>query len=556
MKVSPVVRVTSRSDPSTNVAPSGISAEAGPEMVAASTSAAIEANSAMRRGCLPNLNTIPPAPMRPRLGGSGGSIGLGGAIRHHPMVSPAWYRIVATVRGHANHRARRCAAAPRHRRRHGHRQDRPVDRRSPRRCARTVCRREIISADSRQVFRGLDIGTAKAPAGGRGGDPAPRARSRRAGRRRSRWPTSFGTRAGRCPGSPSAVALAILVGGTGLYLRAVARGLDAEALPSDAEVRARIEAGLASDGLEPAVARLQDLAPRLASRIDLANPRRVARALEIAELRGDAPPPPPLGYAGPVRLARPAPRPRRPSRVDRPARARAVRRRAHRGGPGAARAVRPGAAGVLRDRLSRGVGGPRRDAHAQAQALELDVRRNVAVREAPGDLVPLRAGHRVAGRDDLAAPTGPSRSRGACWRRRERGEGAAGPRRRAVALDPAKVHAWRIERQLLGRVEGRVAGRCRPNARRRAGPGDVVRGASPSRCARSAGRGKAPATDATTGALRDRRPRPFLGDARHAPPLRRRRRPDRSPPRSGARTTGADPRGSAGSASPSPRWTP
>ncbi|HET9851912.1 MAG TPA: tRNA dimethylallyltransferase, partial [Candidatus Limnocylindrales bacterium] len=41
-------------------------------------------------------------------------------------------------------------------------------------------------------------------------------------------------------------------------------------------------------------------APRLASRIDLANPRRVARALEIAGLRGDAPPPPPLGYDEPI----------------------------------------------------------------------------------------------------------------------------------------------------------------------------------------------------------------------------------------------------------------
>jgi tRNA dimethylallyltransferase len=95
--------------------------------------------------------------------------------------------------------------------------------------------------------------------------------------------------------------LAILVGGTGLYLRAVARGLDTDALPFDADVRAAIEAGLVRDGLRAAVARLTELAPTLASRIDLANPRRVARALEIAELRGDAPPPSPLGYDGPIR---------------------------------------------------------------------------------------------------------------------------------------------------------------------------------------------------------------------------------------------------------------
>jgi tRNA dimethylallyltransferase len=158
---------------------------------------------------------------------------------------------------------------------------------------------EIISADSRQVFRGLDIGTAKASVEARAGVPhhgldlvdpdqafsvvdyVRSARESLAG---------IATRGG----------IAILVGGTGLYLRAVARGLDAEALPFDAEVRAGIEAGLARDGLEPAVARLRELAPTLASRIDLANPRRVARALEIAELRGDAAPPPALGYAGPV----------------------------------------------------------------------------------------------------------------------------------------------------------------------------------------------------------------------------------------------------------------
>jgi tRNA dimethylallyltransferase len=41
------------------------------------------------------------------------------------------------------------------------------------------------------------------------------------------------------------------------------------------------------------------LAPSQAARIDLRNPRRVVRALEIAELRGDAGPPAPLGYDGP-----------------------------------------------------------------------------------------------------------------------------------------------------------------------------------------------------------------------------------------------------------------
>ena len=158
---------------------------------------------------------------------------------------------------------------------------------------------EIISADSRQVYRGLDIGTAKVPVGERDGiphhgldlvDPD------------EPFSVADFVRVARAALAEIAAqgGLAILVGGTGLYLRAVARGLDTDALPSDPVVRARVETVLERDGLEPAVARLRTLAPTLASRIDVANPRRVARALEIAELRGDAPPPPPLGYGGSV----------------------------------------------------------------------------------------------------------------------------------------------------------------------------------------------------------------------------------------------------------------
>ncbi len=98
--------------------------------------------------------------------------------------------------------------------------------------------------------------------------------------------------------------VALLVGGTGLYLRAVARGLDLEALPDDPALRQRLEGELAADGLPALVDRLTVLAPTLAAQTDTANPRRVLRALEIAELRGDGPRPAPLGYDGPFRLDR------------------------------------------------------------------------------------------------------------------------------------------------------------------------------------------------------------------------------------------------------------
>jgi tRNA dimethylallyltransferase len=157
----------------------------------------------------------------------------------------------------------------------------------------------VISADSRQVYRGLDIGTAKVTA-------ADRERVPHAGLDLvdpdDRFAVSdFVAHAtGVLHDITTRRGVALLVGGTGLYLRAVARGLDLDALPDDPDVRARLEAEFAAEGLEPLAARLVATAPTLASEIHLANPRRVIRALEIAELRGDGPRPQPRGYDGPV----------------------------------------------------------------------------------------------------------------------------------------------------------------------------------------------------------------------------------------------------------------
>jgi tRNA dimethylallyltransferase len=157
----------------------------------------------------------------------------------------------------------------------------------------------VISADSRQVFRGLDIGTAKVGA-------TDRARVPHFGLDLADPDQAFSVAdfAAHARGVLADVArdrgVAILAGGTGLYLRAVGRGLDTDALPSDPVVRARLEAELISDGLLASVARLEDLAPALAAGVDTRNPRRVVRALEIAELRGDGLPPPPRGYPGPI----------------------------------------------------------------------------------------------------------------------------------------------------------------------------------------------------------------------------------------------------------------
>ena len=124
------------------------------------------------------------------------------------------------------------SAPPRDRRRDGDGQDRSLDRHRPG-SGRRRRPAEIISADSRQVYRGLDIGTAKASAADRAGVPhhgldlvepdEPFTLADFAAHARE-----------ALAGIASRGAIAILVGGTGLYLRAVARGLDTDSLPSDA----------------------------------------------------------------------------------------------------------------------------------------------------------------------------------------------------------------------------------------------------------------------------------------------------------------------------------
>lgn len=159
---------------------------------------------------------------------------------------------------------------------------------------------EVISADSRQVFRGLDIGTAKPTIEERGGVP-----HHGLDLVNPDEPFSVADFADHVADvlMPIAAAggLAILAGGTGFYLRTIARGLDTDALPSDRALRARLEAEFLDGGLDPLVERLRAVAPERAARLDLCNPRRVIRALEIATLDGGLGSlPAARGYGGPV----------------------------------------------------------------------------------------------------------------------------------------------------------------------------------------------------------------------------------------------------------------
>ncbi len=145
---------------------------------------------------------------------------------------------------------------------------------------------EIIGADSRQLYQGLRIASA-------GPDDDERARVPHH-LYDSYDPATVLLSAGAVMSAIDAAVAEvqargktpIVVGGTGLYLRAFRLGLDTS-LPADPELREALKAELDRDGLKPLVTRLYHVAPQASRRIDLKNPVRVLRALEIALLGGD-----------------------------------------------------------------------------------------------------------------------------------------------------------------------------------------------------------------------------------------------------------------------------
>lgn len=159
-------------------------------------------------------------------------------------------------------------------------------------------RGEVISADSRQIYRGMDIGTAKATAAERARVPhhlidicAPDEPFSLAEYQQRAYATIAAIHArGNVP---------FLVGGTALYIRALVDGLRIPEAPPNPQVRVELEAFLAAEGRAALFQRLQQLDPATAAVIDGQNPRRVLRALEIflttgkakVELEGAQPPP-------------------------------------------------------------------------------------------------------------------------------------------------------------------------------------------------------------------------------------------------------------------------
>ncbi|GAA4008163.1 tRNA (adenosine(37)-N6)-dimethylallyltransferase MiaA [Hymenobacter fastidiosus] len=143
---------------------------------------------------------------------------------------------------------------------------------------------EIVSADSRQFFRELSIGTAKPTAAEMQGVPHHFINSHsitqdyNAGRFEVECLARLDELFQKHP-------LVILTGGSGLYLQAVTEGLD-DMPVANPEIRAALQQELAGHGLAPLVAELERLDPVTHARIDRQNHQRVLRALEVTRATG------------------------------------------------------------------------------------------------------------------------------------------------------------------------------------------------------------------------------------------------------------------------------
>lgn len=143
---------------------------------------------------------------------------------------------------------------------------------------------EIVSADSRQFFREMSIGTAK---------PTPDELSKAKHHFVDFLPIDHFFSSGDFEKAALRKLeeifeqhdVAILTGGSGLYIKAVSDGLDSfPDIPED--IRARLNLTLENEGLAVLAEQLQRLDPKYYAEVDLSNPQRVIRALEVSLYTG------------------------------------------------------------------------------------------------------------------------------------------------------------------------------------------------------------------------------------------------------------------------------
>ena len=145
---------------------------------------------------------------------------------------------------------------------------------------------ELVNADALQLYRGLDIGTAKPSPADRAAVPHHLIDIVEPGEC-----CSAGAYAVLARQAVRAIqargCLPVLVGGSGFYLQATLDGLGAVP-PASTEIRSRLRSRLLEDGLAPLVLELARVDPESHARIPPGDSQRVLRALEVWELTGEA----------------------------------------------------------------------------------------------------------------------------------------------------------------------------------------------------------------------------------------------------------------------------
>lgn len=145
---------------------------------------------------------------------------------------------------------------------------------------------EVVSADSMQIYRRMDIGTAKPSLAERGGvphhmldvaEPGESYSVSRYVREATAWVEDILAR-GKLP---------ILCGGTGLYIDGLIRGADFQPSGADNGIRERLEGEWEQQGPEAMMARLREVDPHSADRLHLSDKRRILRALEVFLATGE-----------------------------------------------------------------------------------------------------------------------------------------------------------------------------------------------------------------------------------------------------------------------------
>ena len=148
---------------------------------------------------------------------------------------------------------------------------------------------EVISADSRQVYRGMDIGTAKPTQ-----QQQQRLRHHLIDVVNPDEPFNAYRFVQKARAAIDAIrnrdSIPVVGGGTGFYIKALVEGSPLGQTEPDSDLRNQLNMEFENEGSEPLIDRLEKLNPSLARSTDLSNPRRLIRALEIAITNRDAPP--------------------------------------------------------------------------------------------------------------------------------------------------------------------------------------------------------------------------------------------------------------------------